>query len=55
MGGLKKHPAVNVRNDSVSQIARLGSLLGLDPLSRIRMTSGRNAPDDDGNEFDEFD
>lgn len=55
MGGLKKHPAVNVRNDSVSQIARLGSLLGLDPISRIRMTRGRNNPDDDGNEFDEFD
>lgn len=55
MGGLKKHPAVNVRNDSVSQIARLGSLLGLDPLSRIRMTSGKNDQDDDGNEFDEFD
>ena len=34
MGGLKKHPAVNVRNDSVSQLARLGSLLGLDPLSQ---------------------
>jgi hypothetical protein len=28
MGGLKKHPAINVRNDSVSQLARLGSLLG---------------------------
>jgi len=55
MGGLKKHPAVNVRNDSVSQLARLGSLLGLDPLSRLRMRSGKNNPDDDGNEFDEFD
>ncbi|WP_210114121.1 P27 family phage terminase small subunit, partial [Salmonella enterica] len=55
MGGEKKHPAVNVRNDSVSQLARLGSLLGLDPLSRIRMTSGKNDPDDEGNEFDEFD
>lgn len=55
MGGLKKHPAINVRNDSVSQLARLGSLLGLDPLSRIRMTSGGKDPDDTGNEFDEFD
>ncbi|EDV1841840.1 phage terminase small subunit P27 family, partial [Salmonella enterica subsp. enterica serovar Brazil] len=27
----------------------------LDPLSRIRMTSGKNDPDDEGNEFDEFD
>ncbi|EBM1967284.1 phage terminase small subunit P27 family [Salmonella enterica] len=54
MGGLKKHPAINVRNDSVSQLARLGSLLGLDPLSRIRMTGGGGDPDDEGNEFDEF-
>ncbi|MGO2304360.1 MAG: phage terminase small subunit P27 family [Providencia sp.] len=51
-GGLKKHPAVAVRNDSVSQIARLGSLLGLDPLSRMRATGPKD--DDDGNEFDEF-
>ncbi|TNV14913.1 phage terminase small subunit P27 family [Buttiauxella sp. B2] len=54
MGGLKKHPAVNVRNDSVSQLARLGSLLGLDPLSRVRMTGGRKESEDEGNEFDEF-
>lgn len=53
MGGLKKHPAVAVRNDSISQIARLGSLLGLDPLSRMRMT-GPADKDDTGNEFDEF-
>ncbi|MGG4610668.1 phage terminase small subunit P27 family [Providencia sp. Me31A] len=52
-GGLKKHPAIAVRNDSVSQIARLGSLLGLDPLSRMRST-GAKEKDDDGNEFDEF-
>lgn len=55
MGGLKKHPAINVRNDSVSQLARLGSLLGLDPLSRVRMTSAGKDPDEEGNEFDEFD
>ena len=53
MGGLKKHPAIAVRNDSVSQLARLGSLLGLDPLSRIRM-SGPKEPDQGDNEFDEF-
>ncbi|HGJ5869476.1 phage terminase small subunit P27 family [Arsenophonus nasoniae] len=52
-GGLKKHPAVSVRNDCVSQIARVGSLLGLDPLSRMRMT-GPADKNDDGNEFDEF-
>lgn len=54
MGGLKKHPALNVRNDSVSQIARLGSLLGLDPLSRSRMTGGGGKEGEEGNEFDEF-
>lgn len=54
-GGLKKHPAVNVRNDAVSQLARLGSLLGLDPLSRIRMSGGgKGDGDDEDNEFDEF-
>lgn len=52
-GGFKKHPAVAVRNDSISQIARLGSLLGLDPLSRMRNTGAKNK-DDDGTEFDEF-
>ena len=52
-GGLKKHPAIAVRNDCVSQLARLGSLLGLDPLSRIRMIGGGN-DDDNENEFDEF-
>ncbi|CNE82731.1 Phage terminase%2C small subunit [Yersinia bercovieri] len=52
-GGLKKHPAVAVRNDCVSQLARLGSLLGLDPLSRIRMTGG-SSPEEEENEFDEF-
>lgn len=53
-GGLKKHPAIGVRNDSVSQIARLGSLLGLDPLSRMRMTGPADKDNDDGNEFDGF-
>ncbi|MDU6924013.1 phage terminase small subunit P27 family [Franconibacter helveticus] len=52
-GGLKKHPAVNVRNDCVAQLARLGSLLGLDPLSRVRMQGG-GRDDDEDNEFDEF-
>ncbi|MBK4723916.1 MULTISPECIES: P27 family phage terminase small subunit [Erwiniaceae] len=52
-GGLKKHPAVSVRNDCVSQLARLGSLLGLDPLSRIRMTGG-GGQEEEENEFNEF-
>ncbi|ELU16552.1 hypothetical protein CAPTEDRAFT_121710 [Capitella teleta] len=54
-GGLKKHPAVNVRNDMVSQLKMLGSMLGLDPLSRSRVVSGgANKPSEEGNEFDEF-
>ena len=54
--GFKKHPAVAVRNDCVSQLARLGSLLGLDPLSRTRfMGSGSKSDDSNsGNEFDDF-
>ncbi|PQX60244.1 phage terminase small subunit P27 family, partial [Cronobacter sakazakii] len=50
----KNPPAVNVRNDAVSQIARLGSLLGLDPLSRVRMMGAGKDGDDEENEFDEF-
>lgn len=53
---IKKHPAIAVRNDAVSQMARIGSLLGLDPLSRTRFM-GSGSPDDSasqGNEFDEF-
>lgn len=54
-GGAKKHPAVNVRNDSVAQMARLGSLLGLDPLSCSRMTgAGGSGESEDENEFNEF-
>jgi P27 family predicted phage terminase small subunit len=53
-GGLKKHPLINVRNDAVNQLVRLGSLLGLNPMSRARfMGSDKNGPKD-GNEFDEF-
>ncbi|UQG62773.1 phage terminase small subunit P27 family (plasmid) [Marinobacter sp. M3C] len=54
--GIKKHPAVGVRNDCVSQMARMGSLLGLDPLSRTRFTGagGKKETSDTGNEFDEF-
>lgn len=55
--GIKKHPAIAVRNDCVSQLARLGSLLGLDPLSRTRFMGGsKGKPDESGagNEFDEF-
>ena len=56
-GSAKMNPVVNVRDKSVQQLSRLGSLLGLDPLTRMRMLSGGGANDDgknEGNEFDEF-
>lgn len=36
-GSEKMHPVVNVRDKAVAQLSRLGSLLGLDPLTRMRM------------------
>lgn len=54
-GGLKKHPAVNIRHHAVSQLKMLGSMLGLDPLSRSRVIGGgATKPNEDGNPFDEF-
>ncbi len=53
-GGLKKHPLVNVRNDAVGQLLRLGSMLGLNPMSRARFLNGGNGGDESGNEFDDF-
>lgn len=53
-GGLKKHPAIAVRNDCVAQLARLSSILGLDPLSRVRMLTSGKGGEDEGNEFEEF-
>lgn len=53
--GIKKHPAMNVRNDAVSQLARLGSLLGLDPLSRTRVSGPKKNNDvGEANEFSGF-
>lgn len=54
-GGPKKNPVVNVRQDALSAMVRIGSLLGLDPLSMRRMTGGGSG-DKDGNEneFSEF-
>ncbi|MBS3670187.1 P27 family phage terminase small subunit [Vreelandella boliviensis] len=55
-GSIKKSPYVAARNDYVAQLSRLGSLLGLDPLTRLRMMgagSGEGAGEE-GNEFDEF-
>lgn len=53
-GSWKKSPYVGVRNDCVSQLGRLGSLLGLDPLTRIRMLGAGKNDEDHDNEFDEF-
>ncbi|NQY63988.1 MAG: phage terminase small subunit P27 family [Alteromonadaceae bacterium] len=53
-GGLKKHPLVNVRNDAFAQITRAGSLLGLNPMSRVRFMNGGSGSADEGNEFDDF-
>ena len=54
-GGPKKNPSVNVRQDALASMVRIGSLLGLDPLSMRRMTGGSSG-DKDGNEneFSEF-
>ncbi|ELI5395215.1 phage terminase small subunit P27 family [Vibrio alginolyticus] len=55
MGGQKKNPSVNVRQDALASMVRIGSLLGLDPLSIRRMTGGGSgSKDSDENEFDEF-
>lgn len=56
-GSIKKSPYVGVRNDCIAQLTRTGSLLGLDPLTRLRMLGGGSGGDDgnnEGNEFDEF-
>ena len=54
-GGPKKNPSVNVRQDALASMVRIGSWLGLDPLSMRRMTGGSSG-DKDGNEneFSEF-
>lgn len=51
-GSIKKHPLVSVRNDAINQLARLGSLLGLNPASRSRFLGGGES--EKANEFDEF-
>tara|TARA_R110000850_G_scaffold264606_1_gene393780 strand:+ start:21854 stop:22303 length:450 start_codon:yes stop_codon:yes gene_type:complete len=56
-GSIKKSPFVGVRNDCIAQLTRTGSLLGLDPLTRLRMLGaggGNNDGNNEGNEFDEF-
>lgn len=54
-GSEKMHPVVNARDKAVSQLSRLGSLLGLDPLTRMRLTGGGKGGDGEGgNAFEEF-
>ncbi len=55
-GGEKVHPSVNINKIAVGQLKMLGSLLGLDPLSRSRVVgTGLNGKGgEDENEFDEF-
>lgn len=55
-GSIKKSPYVAARNDYVAQLSRIGSLLGLDPLTRLRMLgagSGESGGEEE-NEFSEF-
>lgn len=52
--GIKKHPAVAVRQDALSSLARLGSLLGLDPTSYRRLMGGGGGSPDGENEFEIF-
>ncbi len=54
-GGLKKHPAINARQDALSMAIRNGSLLGLDPLSRTKLMGGGPGAGSGTNEFSEFD
>tara|TARA_R110001583_G_scaffold21308_3_gene80864 strand:+ start:17762 stop:18199 length:438 start_codon:yes stop_codon:yes gene_type:complete len=54
-GGEKVHPSVNINKIAVGQLKMLGSLLGLDPLSRSRVVGGSASPDPESdNPFDEF-
>lgn len=39
-GVLQKNPAVTVMNETARQLVTFGSLLGLDPSSRARLTGG---------------
>lgn len=52
--GIKKHPAVAVRQDAISSLVRIGSLLGLDPTSYRRLMGGGGGGPDGKNEFEDF-
>lgn len=44
--GRIKNPAITVVNDASKQMAQFGSMLGLDPVSRARLTGAGNKPKD---------
>lgn len=48
-----KNPAVTIVNEAKRQMTQFGSLLGLDPSSRTRLTGGAKN-EDTGNPFDNF-
>ena len=52
-GAMLKNPAVTVVNESAKQMIQFGSLLGLDPSSRARLTGGEK-PETAGNPFAQF-
>ena len=55
-GGEKVHPSVHINKIAVGQLKMLGSLLGLDPLSRSRVvgTGLTGKGNGEENEFDDF-
>lgn len=42
--GRSKNPAITVVNEASKQMAQFGSMLGLDPASRTRLTGGGGKP-----------
>ncbi len=51
--GLKKHPAHAIRNENIRHLDKFGSLLGLDPSSRVNLI-GKDKGKDAKNNFSEF-
>lgn len=47
-GGPKKHPAVSIRSDGLTQARQLAGELGLTPVSRSRPAIRDDGPHDDG-------
>ena len=44
--GRSKNPAITVVNEASKQMAQFGSMLGLDPISRARLTGSKGKPKD---------